>query len=194
MIVLDPAKIKYLITHNTGTSRDYTTFKSVKKYHTSWVYQSNIVTEARAKRLIAQGKRVRSPYGDIAYHWFVVGKGKLYKGRDEKWVGAHSKSPGYSMNFQSLGIALTGNGEKENPSKAQIKTWEELVDRLRKKYNIPKENVLGHKEVLGVATLCPGKNFMPFIKTYRQRKESPREEPKSREEIKKEIIKLVNQL
>jgi len=154
MLKLKPEKIKYLIVHHTATSRDRTTFESVKRYHT----------------------KTRG-WGDIGYHWFITGDGMLWKGRDEKWVGAQCNRPkGNSMNFRSLGICLTGNFETEIPNKIQISTLEGILDDLRAKYNIPRENVLGHKEVEGTSTLCPGKNFLPYIKTYRRRTEKPEPE------------------
>ena len=190
MIKLKPEKIKYLIIHHTATNRDRTTFEGVKKYHKSWAYQGRIISEAEARRLIAQGKRVKYPWGDIGYHWFITGDGKLHKGRDEQWVGAHAKTAGYSMNYQSLGIALTGNFEVENPAKEQIATLDELLQRLRAKYNIPKEKVLGHREIPH-STLCPGKNFLPYLRTYRKRVEKPEPEIDKRSEALDEIIKVL---
>jgi N-acetyl-anhydromuramyl-L-alanine amidase AmpD len=168
MLKLNPEKIKYLIVHHTATNRDRTTFEAVKRYHT----------------------QVRG-WEDIGYHWFINGKGELKKGRDEQWVGAHCKTPGYSMNFQSLGIALTGNFEIENPAKEQIATLDDLLGRLRTKYSIPKENVLGHKEAEGTSTLCPGKNFLPYLRTYRKRVEKPEPEKDKRSLALEEIIKVL---
>jgi len=165
MIKIDPEKIEYLIIHHTATSRDRTTIEAVKRYHT----------------------KVKG-WADIGYHWFINGRGELKKGRDEKWVGAQCNTPrGNSMNFRSLGIVLTGNFETENPSREQIATLETLVARLRVKYSIPRQNILGHGEAEGAATLCPGKNFLPYLRTYRARPEKP-------ESIKQGLLDLVKSI
>ena len=133
-------KPQYLIIHHTATSRDRTTFEAVKKNH------------------IAKG------WGNIGYHFFINGKGNLYgfpQARGQDQVGAHCRADG--MNYKSLGIALTGNFNIEDPTKEQLDILNKLVQQLKQYWTIPKENVLGHKEVAGSQTACPGKNLMPFI-------------------------------
>lgn len=172
MLKLNPEKIKYLIIHHTATSRDRTTIEAVKRYH----------TQTRG-------------WGDIGYHWFINGKGELKKGRDEQWVGAHCNKPrGNSINFRSLGIALTGNFETESPSKEQIATLETLVANLRAKYSIPRENILGHKEVEGANTFCPGRNFLPYLRTYRARPEKPENKKQTLLDLVESIEHKVEQL
>ncbi len=178
MTELKPEKIKYLIIHHTATSRDKTTFEAVKKYH------------------------IEKGWEDIGYHWFINGKGELQKGRDEKWVGAHASAlkDGVSMNYQSLGVCLAGNFEIEEPSKEQIATLEAVLSDKRAKFGIARTNVLGHQEI-PASTACPGKNLMPFIRTYRARPEQPENRKQvlldlaesmgqKVEELKKEIQKL----
>jgi N-acetyl-anhydromuramyl-L-alanine amidase AmpD len=117
-------------------------------------------------------------------------------------VGAHASAlkDGLSMNYQSLGICLTGNFETEEPTKEQIATLEAVLSDKRAQFGIARANVLGHQEI-PAATACPGKNLMPFIKTYRAR---PEQQGNSKqvfsdladsieqkvEELKKEIQKL----
>lgn len=47
------------------------------------------------------------------------------------------------------------------PSQAQQVALFALIQHLRQKYNIPIENVRGHRELLGNSTVCPGHNFNP---------------------------------
>ena len=150
MLILKPEKIKYLIVHHTATSRDKTTFAAVRNYH----------------------MRVRR-FGDIGYHYFINGAGQLKAGRNEKWVGAHTRTYPNSMNYRSLGIALTGNFENEEPSQAQIDALTNILNKLRIKYLIPRANVLGHKEIPH-PTACPGKNLLAFLKHYREQTEEPK--------------------
>jgi len=143
-------KPRYLIVHNTATLRDHTTFEAVNNYH---------------KRL---------GWGKIGYQFLINGKGNLYgypqaRGQDE--VGAHTKADG--MNYKSIGIALTGNFQREHPSKIQLTVLKNLLDDLRKAWKIPAKNVLGHREVKEAKTACPGDNLMTFIKEYRTAEEVP---------------------
>ncbi len=133
--------VRYLIVHQSATSRDKTTFQAVKRYH------------------IGLG------WGNIAYHYFIEANGRIRKGRNERTVGTHTKADG--MNFKSLGICLAGNFDKEEPTELQLKSLEKILKNLAAKYNIPKENILGHLEVSGAVTQCPGKNLLKWLQNYR---------------------------
>jgi len=104
----------------------------------------------------------------IGYHYLIRTDGTVEKGRPDFVRGAHCVAD--NMNFKSIGVALTGNfdskdnprGEKglTKPSKAQIESLRELAHYLMEIYQIPKENVLRHKDVKNAATRCPGDRFM----------------------------------
>jgi len=159
IIQIKPEDIKYLILHHSATSRDFTSFLAVKNYHIN-----------------------QRGFWDIGYHFFITGDGKLHRGRPEDYVGAHCRTLPPSMNFRSLGICLAGNFEREEPNKAQLITLKFLLRFLMEKYSIPAENVLGHNQVLGTSTLCPGINFLCWIDEWRSKKNDPR--------LKKIAIKL----
>ncbi len=142
---LKPEKIRYLIIHHSATARDTTTFEAVKKYH------------------ISKG------WGDIGYHFFITPNGKVMAGRSENSIGAHCQAD--SMNFKSLGICLPGNFMTEVPTVEQLSSLLDLIKRLMSKYNIPKENVLGHREVSGASTACPGDSLQKWVSTFRGQKD-----------------------
>lgn len=125
-------KVRYIIIHHTGTSRDRTKFLSLKN----------------------------------SYNWVITADGILHESRPQNITGAHCRADG--MNYKSLGIGLTGNFQKEHPTEKQLATLRGIVDQLKKIYNIPTENVLGHKEVRGAQTACPGIHLLTFIKTIRK--------------------------
>ncbi|MFH1578273.1 MAG: N-acetylmuramoyl-L-alanine amidase [Candidatus Omnitrophota bacterium] len=81
--------------------------------------------------------------------------------------GAHCKAGG--MNYKSIGICLVGNFSKENVSEKQLLSLVYLVNVLRKYYNIPIENIMGHGQVPGASTECPGDKF-PWAKFFTQLK------------------------
>lgn len=103
----------------------------------------------------------------IGYHYLIRADGSVEKGRPDFIRGAHCKAQ--NMNFRSLGIALTGNfdskdnpqGKKghQEPTIEQVRSLNRLLMSLMKVYQIPKENILRHRDIVGAATSCPGDRF-----------------------------------
>ena len=87
-------------------------------------------------------------WAGIGYHFYIRKDGTIYRGRPEKYVGAHCEN----YNSVSLGICLEGNFEIEKPTEKQIQSVTDLVKYLRKKYGNFK--LVGHKDLN--ATACPG--------------------------------------
>lgn len=136
-------KWKYIIIHHSGT--DEGSSLSFDKYH--------------------QGKG----WDGIGYH-FVIDNGTKEKqdGQIEvspRWIkqenGSHCRAS--CMNTKAIGICLVGNFSKESVSSKQMDSLVYLVNTLRKYYKIPAKKILGHSQVAGATTECPGKNF-PWIK------------------------------
>jgi len=101
----------------------------------------------------------------VGYH-FVIDNGSIGKkdGAIEaspRWIkqqnGAHCKAA--QMNYKGIGICLVGNFNQEQVSQEQMESLVYLVNTLRKYYKIPAENIMGHGQVPGASTDCPGKNF-----------------------------------
>ncbi|MFH1062232.1 MAG: N-acetylmuramoyl-L-alanine amidase [Candidatus Omnitrophota bacterium] len=97
---------------------------------------------------------------------FVIANGTANKpdGQIEvspRWIkqedGAHCKAG--EMNCKAIGICLVGNFNQDRVSKKQMDSLIYLVNRLRKYYNIPLKNILGHGQVKGAKTECPGTKF-----------------------------------
>jgi N-acetyl-anhydromuramyl-L-alanine amidase AmpD len=63
------------------------------------------------------------------------------------------------MNEKAIGIALVGNFNYEKPTPNQLQSLAFLLSVLRNYYYIPPANTLGHREVPGAKTECPGKLF-----------------------------------
>ncbi len=108
-------------------------------------------------------------FSGLGYH-FVIDNGTHGKedGHIEaspRWIkqqdGAHCKASG--MNYRGIGICLVGNFSKEKVSKKQMDSLVYLIDVLAKYYNIPIRNIIGHGQVKGAKTECPGK-FFPWDK------------------------------
>ena len=104
-------------------------------------------------------------WAGVGYH-FVIDNGTC--GKDDgqiettpRWIqqsdGAHCKAG--SMNEQGIGICLVGNFSAGDVSAKQMNSLVLLVNKLRSYYRIPKSHIMGHGQVVGANTECPGKNF-----------------------------------
>ena len=94
---------------------------------------------------------------DVGYNYIIEKEGVVVPGRSLEIPGAHTKADG--MNYKSIGITLIGNLELRRPTEQQLISLLDLTVKLQRTYDIPKENVLLHREVAGANTLCPGKFF-----------------------------------
>lgn len=102
----------------------------------------------------------------LGYH-FVIDNGSTAGRADgqieasRRWVkqqdGAHCNSSG--MNKKGIGICLVGDFTDTKPSQKQMDSLVLLINTLRKNYKIPLKNIMGHRDVPGAATECPGKKF-----------------------------------
>lgn len=100
---------------------------------------------------------LKKGWRDVGYNYIIERSGKLVEGRPLNIPGAHTSASG--MNLKGIGIALIGNFEIHGPNQEQLDTLVSLLRNLKDEYDIPKENILPHKNVPGAKTLCPGKYF-----------------------------------
>lgn len=138
---------EYIIVHHSATPRDTTAFETIKKSHIGFGWD------------------------DIGYHRWVAGAldgdGVFILGRKDNVIGAHTDTN--KMNYRSLGVVLCGNFQNsETPTTAQLATLQTVLDDLRVERGIPREKVLGHKEVPESVTDCPGNALLPYIQHYRR--------------------------
>lgn len=108
----------------------------------------------------------------VGYH-FIIDNG-TYETDDgqiestPRWInqtdGAHCRASG--MNSKGIGICLVGNFSKSAVTAKQMESLVFLVSQLKSFYNIPESNIMGHGQVPGAKTECPGKKF-PWNKFWR---------------------------
>lgn len=102
-------------------------------------------------------------WGDVGYHYLIDDAGQIYEGRSggDSVVGGHV----YCNNVGTIGVALMGNFDKEQPTQAQAKSLQWLLGLLAEKYNVPIDrdvvfhgktlpSIVGHRQL--VSTDCPG--------------------------------------
>ena len=104
-------------------------------------------------------------WNGIGYH-FVIDNGTKNKqdGQIEvspRWLkqqeGSHCRAN--NMNKRAIGICLVGNFNIEYVSDKQLDALVYLVNTLRAYYKIPLSHIMGHGQVPGAKTDCPGKHF-----------------------------------
>lgn len=91
----------------------------------------------------------------MGYHYLVERDGQVVAGRPVTMRGAHCRAAG--MNGRSLGVAVIGNLEERESYPAQETALTHLLTKLTRQYGIKPERVLGHNEVTGAVTACPGR-------------------------------------
>lgn len=109
-------------------------------------------------------------YGGIAYH-FVIGNGNgMQDGEVQatfRWqqqiAGTHVTVNSWDHNVFGVGICLVGNLEQHPPTPAQLTALKNLITKLQATWNIPRENIIGHRHVSHddgsgktEQTACPG--------------------------------------
>ncbi|MBU4311209.1 MAG: N-acetylmuramoyl-L-alanine amidase [Candidatus Omnitrophica bacterium] len=108
---------------------------------------------------------IKKRWKGLGYH-FVIDNGTAGKkdGQIEvapRWLhqedGAHCKAN--EMNYRGIGICLVGNFSEDRVTPRQMESLVFLVNKLKDYYNIPNSNILGHGQVRGASTECPGTKF-----------------------------------
>lgn len=100
---------------------------------------------------------------DIGYHFGIekIGKNYAYRvGRPLSDDGAHT----IDFNKTGVGICIVGNFDLAEPNWDQWMMTIHLIKRIMQVFDIPKDNVLGHRETfrlrgVPVEKTCPGSKF-----------------------------------
>lgn len=98
-------------------------------------------------------------WDNIGYHYgveFVRGSYEILIGRFVGEEGAHCPQEG--MNRKAIGICLIGDFDVIKPSQEQLAVARKLVRQLMQVWDIPRENVVAHRDYNHTKT-CPGKQF-----------------------------------
>ncbi|MCZ7646488.1 MAG: peptidoglycan recognition protein family protein [Planctomycetota bacterium] len=100
----------------------------------------------------------------LGYH-FVIGNGSGsgdgevevgYRWKQQE-RGAHAGNA--EFNTHGVGICLVGNFEETHPTPRQMAALNALVRYLQGRCNVPASRIIGHGDVPGKDTQCPGKHF-----------------------------------
>ncbi len=113
----------------------------------------------------AANHRARGMVNGLAYH-FVIDNGTAgtADGHIEtgpRWPkqlhGGHCRQA--DINEKGIGICLVGDFTEQQPTAPQLDALALLIRGLQEQFNIPTDRVLGHGDVLGEYSECPGRAF-----------------------------------
>lgn len=139
--------INEIVVHHSITPRD----QDVKRAAASF--------NRTHKKRLHDGQRIPQPLGGtdwphIAYHYIIGGDGTVLSTRNLSVLGYHASN--WRVNQESIGICLTGNFDKEEPSQNQLDALEDLIKGLKEEFPAIKK-ISGHRHY--ASKTCPGKNF-----------------------------------
>jgi hypothetical protein len=156
-----------IIIHHSATIDDdfNSDWEAIRKFHKSWRFNGEIISQSRAQELIELDQEVISPWQDIGYHFgleSIKGKLTIQPGRSIDLIGAHCKG----MNDKALGICCIGDFDNERPSDAIYYNCAQLCINLMKQFSaITPATILPHNKFS--YKTCPGIFFdMERLKKY----------------------------
>jgi len=121
------------------------------------------------KTLSSAIKRLQSKVAKVSCHYVISKKGTIYQLVNEKDIAWHAGISKWgkdtNLNDKSIGIELDNNGFEDYPNK-QIKSLIKLIKKIKKKYKIRKNRVLGHSHIAPGRKIDPGPKF-PWKMLYR---------------------------
>jgi hypothetical protein len=132
-------------------------------HHTAQNLRDDLRSPLERVRALYQYHAQALGWGDIGYHYLIDEDGTIYEGRagGDNVVGGHA----YCANVETIGVALLGNFEIDEPSQIQILSLQWLLKKLADHYGLnPGTSVIFHGERRDVIvghrdlqrTACPG--------------------------------------
>ena len=120
-------------------------------------------------------KRLTNNNSGVSCHYFIKKNGKVIKIVPDLYVAWHAGVSSWkkdvSLNTNSIGIEISNPGHYhgyKNFNQSQIKSIISLSKKLKKKYKIKKENILGHSDIAPLRKKDPGEKF-PWKLLFRKK-------------------------
>ena len=111
-------------------------------------------------------KRLTNSNSGVSCHYFIKRNGKIIKIVPDLYIAWHAGISSWKkdkfLNSNSIGIEISNPGHEHgynNFSPSQIKSVISLSKKLKKKYKIKKENILGHSDIAPLRKKDPGEKF-----------------------------------
>ena len=102
---------------------------------------------------------------DVPYHYLLDLEGRIYEGRDWRYMGETNTT--YDPGGHFL-ISVIGNYDRQEPTPAQLKAIADLMAWALKEFSLPLERIGGHYNY--ATTGCPGTHLRKYLEngTFRQ--------------------------
>ena len=133
----DKKKIKYLIYHYTGMKNDKLAIKKLTSFNSN-----------------------------VSCHYYITKSGKVLQMVPDLYVAWHAGNSNWgnqkSLNYKSIGIEISNPGHQYGYkafTSNQIKCLIKLSKLIIKKYNIKKNQILGHSDIAPLRKIDPGEKF-----------------------------------
>ncbi len=102
----------------------------------------------------------------VSCHYFIKTNGEIIKMVPDLYIAWHAGISSWKkdklLNSRSIGIEISNPGHQhgyKNFNKKQVKSIVKISKLLMRKYNIKKENVLGHSDIAPFRKKDPGEKF-----------------------------------
>ena len=137
-----------------------------KKTRKSNIIKFIIIHYTGMQSEIASIKRLKNKKAKVSCHYLINKKGEIIQMVPENKIAWHagiSRWKNYrNLNINSIGIELVNKGHRfgyEKFSDLQINKLIVLCKNIRRKYNINKNNILGHSDISPLRKIDPGEKF-----------------------------------
>ena len=155
-----PVPISAIAIHHTDSPKT-TTVQQIAQYHVYGVWRD------------VKGNLLKAQWPGIGYHFVIASNGTIYQCQREQTRSYHvgANANGYCLGisfigrFMRLGYSGKTQAAKDQiPTPAQLRSGGQLVAWLMQEFNIAPEKVMGHKNVVGGGTACPGEHWEAGLK------------------------------
>lgn len=118
----------------------------------------------KLRGLQAWGARDRN-WWDVPYHMLIDLDGRIYEGRDWRYMGETNTT--YDPRGHFL-ISVIGNYGRQEPTRAQIEAIADLMAWAAARFDVPLERIGGHYDY--AETSCPGEHLRRYLEdgTFRR--------------------------
>ena len=142
-----------------------------------WIVIHHSATRVGSAEVFDAAHRARGMINGLAYHFVIdngtEGKPDGFIETGPRWIkqmhGGHCRQP--YINESGIGICLVGNFSVDQPTSKQLDSLVLLIRGLQDQFHIPDDHVLGHGDVIGEFSECPGSQF-PWDEFHKRLREA----------------------
>ena len=95
---------------------------------------------------------------DVPYHYLLDLDGRIYEGRDWRYMGETNTTYDPAGHFL---ISIIGNYERQEPTPAQLESIADLMAWAVREFDVPLDRIGGHYHY--AQTGCPGKHLRKYL-------------------------------